>query len=88
MPTTFGQIVIGPPGAGKTTYCDFMSQLLRGLGRKVAILNIDPANEGETLPYKGIQKIIKEIITHIALGLTLLNYVNPPNFITLLFISS
>ena len=83
MPTTFGQIVIGPPGAGKTTYCDFMSQLLRGLGRKVAILNIDPANEGETLPYKGIQKIIKEIIT-----LTLLNYVNPPNFITLLFISS
>ena len=86
MPTTFGQIVIGPPGAGKTTYCDFMSQLLRGLGRKVAILNIDPANEGETLPYKGIQKIIKEIL------ITLLNYGNPinltPNFIILLFISS
>ena len=54
MPTTFGQIVIGPPGAGKTTYCDYMSQLLRGLNRPVAILNIDPANEGETLPYKGI----------------------------------
>ena len=66
MPTTFGQIVIGPPGAGKTTYCDFMSQLLRGLGRKVAILNIDPANEGETLPYKGIQKIINELLTRIA----------------------
>jgi len=48
----FGQIVIGPPGAGKTTYCDSMSQLLRGLNRKVAILNIDPANEGEALPYE------------------------------------
>ena len=54
MPTTFGQIVIGPPGAGKTTYCDYMAQLLRGLGRQVAIINIDPANEGETLPYQGI----------------------------------
>ena len=53
MPTTFGQIIIGPPGAGKTTYCDYMSQLLRGLNRQVAIINIDPANEGETLPYKG-----------------------------------
>ena len=53
MPTTFGQIVIGPPGAGKTTFCDSMAQLLQGLNRKVAILNIDPANEGETLPYKG-----------------------------------
>ena len=55
MPTTFGQIVIGPPGAGKTTYCDSMSQLLQGLNRKVAILNIDPANEGEALPYEGNQ---------------------------------
>ena len=53
MPVTFGQIVIGPPGAGKTTYCDAMAQLLRNLGRQVAIINIDPANEGERLPYKG-----------------------------------
>ena len=53
MATSFGQIVIGPPGSGKTTYCDYMCQLLRGLNRKVAILNIDPANEQESLPYKG-----------------------------------
>ena len=58
MPTTFGQIVIGPPGAGKTTFCDSMAQLLQGLNRKVAILNIDPANEGETLPYKGNNLIL------------------------------
>ena len=60
MPTTFGQIVIGPPGAGKTTYCDHMSGLLRSLNRKVAVLNIDPANEGETLPYKGKNQIRSE----------------------------
>jgi len=43
--TRFGQIVIGPPGSGKTTYVGNMADLLRGLGRKVAIINLDPANE-------------------------------------------
>ena len=46
----FGQIVIGPPGSGKTTYCDGMAQFLRTLGRPVAIVNLDPAND--ELPYK------------------------------------
>jgi len=43
--TRFGQIVIGPPGSGKTTYVHAMTELLRSLGRKVAIVNLDPANE-------------------------------------------
>ena len=46
--TRFGQIVIGPPGSGKTTYVGAMSELLRSLGRKVAIVNLDPANENMT----------------------------------------
>ena len=46
----FGQLVIGPPGSGKTTYCDGMAQFLRTLGRPVAIVNLDPAND--ELPYK------------------------------------
>lgn len=45
----FGQVVLGPPGAGKTTYCHGMMQFLTGIGRKVAIVNLDPANE--SLPY-------------------------------------
>ncbi|KAJ8290181.1 hypothetical protein GJAV_G00009660 [Gymnothorax javanicus] len=45
----FGQVVIGPPGAGKTTYCRRMAEFLLALGRKVAVVNLDPANEG--LPY-------------------------------------
>ncbi len=44
-PARFGQVVIGPPGSGKTTYCDGMSQLLRSLGRPCAVVNVDPANE-------------------------------------------
>lgn len=41
----FGQLLIGPPGAGKTTYCLKMSQFLKKLGRDVKIINLDPANE-------------------------------------------
>lgn len=36
----FGQLVIGPPGSGKTTYCDTVSKLFSEIGRKVAIVNI------------------------------------------------
>ncbi|MEW5315685.1 MAG: hypothetical protein WDW38_007095 [Sanguina aurantia] len=45
----FGQLVIGPPGSGKTTYCNGMQQFMRAAGRKVEIVNLDPANDG--LPY-------------------------------------
>lgn len=34
----FGQVVIGPPGSGKTTYCNGMSQFLSLLGRYAASL--------------------------------------------------
>ncbi|KAK2506519.1 hypothetical protein MC885_018167 [Smutsia gigantea] len=50
LPTAFGQAVIGPPGSGKTTYCLGMSEFLRALGRRVAVVNLDPANEG--VPYE------------------------------------
>ena len=46
----FGQVVIGPPGSGKTTYCNGMAQFLRALGRPVAVVNLDPAND--ILPYE------------------------------------
>lgn len=45
----FGQVVIGPPGSGKTTYCRAMQEFLSLLGRKVVVVNMDPANDG--LPY-------------------------------------
>ncbi|XP_055067865.2 GPN-loop GTPase 2 [Misgurnus anguillicaudatus] len=48
-PLRFGQVVIGPPGSGKTTYCRGMQEFMSHLGRKVVIVNLDPANEG--LPY-------------------------------------
>ncbi|KAL3571475.1 hypothetical protein D5086_025379 [Populus alba] len=56
----FGQVVIGPPGSGKTTYCNGMSQFLSLIGRKVAVINLDPANDA--LPYDcavNIEDLIK-----------------------------
>lgn len=41
----YGQLVIGPPGAGKTTYCHKIFEFYKQLGRKISIVNLDPANE-------------------------------------------
>jgi len=41
----FGQIVIGPPGCGKTTYCFAIKEYYEYFGRKSIIINLDPANE-------------------------------------------
>lgn len=67
----FGQIVFGPPGSGKTTYCDAMQQFLSALQRKVAVINLDPANDN--LPYKcsiDISTLIKmeEVMEQTELG--------------------
>jgi len=43
-------VVIGPPGSGKSTYCLHIANFMRKIGRKVVIINLDPAND-ETLPY-------------------------------------
>ncbi|CAM6089107.1 unnamed protein product [Calypogeia fissa] len=57
---TFGQIVIGPPGSGKTTYCNGLAHFFELTGRKTAVVNLDPAND--ILPYEcavNIEELIK-----------------------------
>ncbi|KAL0222294.1 hypothetical protein RCL1_002148 [Eukaryota sp. TZLM3-RCL] len=46
----FGQLVIGPPGTGKSTYCYGVQQFLSQVGRKVVIVNLDPANDSYPYP--------------------------------------
>jgi len=41
----FGQLVIGPPASGKTTYCHKMFEFYKQLQRNVSIINLDPGNE-------------------------------------------
>lgn len=72
----YGQIVVGPPGCGKTTYCNGMQQYLRLIGREAFVVNFDPANEGVTqegethddsqpttiLPYETIIDVSDDIV--------------------------
>lgn len=51
----FGQLIIGPPGSGKSTYCNGMNQFLSAIGRKPSVINLDPANEN--LPYEAALNI-------------------------------
>lgn len=57
---SFAQLVIGPPGSGKSTYCRGMKEFLSCMGRSVKIVNLDPANED--LPYE-CDIDISELIT-------------------------
>eukprot|EP01130_Rhizamoeba_saxonica_P005778 TRINITY_DN2288_c0_g1_i2.p1 TRINITY_DN2288_c0_g1~~TRINITY_DN2288_c0_g1_i2.p1 ORF type:complete len:306 (-),score=65.61 TRINITY_DN2288_c0_g1_i2:646-1563(-) len=56
----FGQVVVGPPGSGKTVYCNGMLQFMEAIGRKVGVVNLDPANHH--IPYDCIIDI-HELVT-------------------------
>jgi len=53
--TLFGQVIVGPPGSGKTTYCAGMQQFYQLTGRKVAVVNLDPANDHVSYDCAGIK---------------------------------
>ncbi|CAI4210648.1 unnamed protein product [Parascedosporium putredinis] len=46
----FGQLVLGSPGAGKSTFCDGMHQFLGAIGRACSVVNLDPANDRTNYP--------------------------------------
>ncbi|KAL1877848.1 hypothetical protein VTK73DRAFT_8375 [Phialemonium thermophilum] len=46
----FGQLVLGSPGAGKSTFCDGMHQFMGAIGRQCSVVNLDPANDHTNYP--------------------------------------
>jgi hypothetical protein len=53
----FAQMVLGPPGSGKTTYCNGMQQFLQQNGRDTVIVNMDPANEHLPYPFHRLRPL-------------------------------
>lgn len=67
----YGQLVIGPPGSGKTTYCEKISGFYKQLNRKVTIVNLDPANENmEYQPSIDVMSLItvEDVMANLSLG--------------------
>ncbi|KAK9449280.1 uncharacterized protein V1518DRAFT_415570 [Limtongia smithiae] len=67
----FGQLVIGPPGSGKSTYCHGMQQFLSAIGRHVAVVNLDPANDRTNYtPALDIRNFVRieDVMTEAGLG--------------------
>ena len=67
----FGQLIIGPAGSGKTTYCHGMQQYLTSIGRRVVVVNLDPAND--TPPFTpdidvGELITLEGVMNHMQLG--------------------
>ncbi|XP_059613677.1 GPN-loop GTPase 2 [Phlebotomus argentipes] len=67
----YGQLVVGPPGSGKTTYCERMLKFLQQLGRRAEVVNLDPAND--SMDYQAsidIMKLItvEDAMDHLELG--------------------
>ncbi|ORC87641.1 cytoplasmic protein [Trypanosoma theileri] len=60
----FGELICGPPGSGKTTYCEGKRQFLSVYDptRPVVLLNLDPANE-DIFPYP-CDMDIRELVSH------------------------
>lgn len=56
----FGQIVIGHPGSGKSTYCHGVQQFFKATNRPCILVNLDPAND--SLPYEA-QISLQSLIT-------------------------
>lgn len=70
---TWGQLVVGPPGAGKTTYCHGMKDFMQAVGREVIVINLDPANN--STPYSSAISItdlitVEEVMEELSLGMS------------------
>ena len=52
-PATYGMLVVGVPGSGKTTLCAGYSGFLNAIGRDT-VVNLDPASHTEASRYASV----------------------------------
>ena len=62
MGSRYGTIIMGPAGAGKTTFCSSLIQHLKSNRRSCFYINLDPAADPESFEYQPAIDI-KDLIT-------------------------
>lgn len=64
------QIIVGPPGAGKTTYTKNIARCLLSLDKIPIVINLDPGNESNQFSELNLSEIIKtrEISSELHIG--------------------
>eukprot|EP00199_Chlamydomonas_sp_CCMP681_P006572 CAMPEP_0119104244 /NCGR_PEP_ID=MMETSP1180-20130426/2502_1 /TAXON_ID=3052 ORGANISM="Chlamydomonas cf sp, Strain CCMP681" /NCGR_SAMPLE_ID=MMETSP1180 /ASSEMBLY_ACC=CAM_ASM_000741 /LENGTH=280 /DNA_ID=CAMNT_0007088943 /DNA_START=107 /DNA_END=946 /DNA_ORIENTATION=- len=56
----YAQLVIGPAGCGKSTYCNHLYQHCQAIGRTIHVANLDPAAESFNYP---VSFDVRDLIT-------------------------
>ncbi|CAN1345996.1 GPN-loop GTPase 3 [Linum perenne] len=67
----YAQLVIGPAGSGKSTYCSSLHQHCEAVGRSIHIVNLDPAAENFDYPVAvDIRELInlEDVMEELGLG--------------------
>lgn len=67
----YGQLIIGPAGSGKSTFCKVMSESQSLLRRRVHVINLDPSNDALLYtPLVDLTDIIstEDVVDELALG--------------------
>ncbi|EDQ86702.1 uncharacterized protein MONBRDRAFT_38320 [Monosiga brevicollis MX1] len=59
----FAQLIIGPPGTGKTTYAQQLREFLGSLGRDVLLVNLDPSCDDERATANAFDVDIRDLIS-------------------------
>ena len=55
----YAQLVMGPAGSGKSTYCKYIHEHCETLKREVNVINLDPAAENFSYPvYADIRELV------------------------------
>ncbi|XP_047143498.1 GPN-loop GTPase 3 isoform X1 [Hydra vulgaris] len=55
----YAQLIMGPAGSGKSTYCKYMHEHCETLRREVNVINLDPAAENFSYPlYADVRELV------------------------------
>ena len=67
----YGQLVVGPAGSGKSTYCATLAKHGEAIGRRISVVNLDPA--AEQFDYEPIADVrellsVTDVMEELSLG--------------------